>query len=172
MLDEPPPITCVTAIASPSARLSPRIIVAAMPGRVDGRTTPRTISQRVVPSASAPSLSSLGTLRKSSRLIVAMIGTTMIVRIEPAVKSRPVDGGAAEERDPAEHRVERRLDVVAHERAEDEDPPEPEHDARDRGEHLDERADHAADAARREQAEEERDRDRERAGDQRAPSAR
>ena len=92
---EPPPITCVTAIASPSARLSPRIIVAAMPGRVDERTTPRTISQRVVPSASAPSLSSFETLPKSSRLIDAMIGTTMIVRTTPAVKTpRPVGEAA------------------------------------------------------------------------------
>ncbi len=31
MIVEPAPITCVTAIASPSARLRPRIVAAAMP---------------------------------------------------------------------------------------------------------------------------------------------
>ena len=53
------PITCVTAIASPTARPSPRIIAAAIPARAYGKMTPRTISHRVAPSASAPSLSSL-----------------------------------------------------------------------------------------------------------------
>src|SRR6266540_1522898 len=44
-----PPTTCVTAIASPSARPSPRITAATRPGRVYERMTPRTISQRERP---------------------------------------------------------------------------------------------------------------------------
>ena len=58
----------------------------AIPGRIDPSTTPRTISQRVAPSASAPSLSSLGTVRNRSRVIAAMIGSAMIARITIAVK--------------------------------------------------------------------------------------
>ena len=45
----PFPITCVTAIASPSARPSPRMIAATTPPFTDGITTPSTISQRVAP---------------------------------------------------------------------------------------------------------------------------
>ena len=44
-----------------------------------GSTTPRTISQRVEPSAIAPSSRSVGTLRKSSRQMADVIGTAMIV---------------------------------------------------------------------------------------------
>ena len=49
------------------------------PPRVYDRTTPLTISHRVRPRPSAPSLMSEGTLEKSSRLIDAVIGTIMIV---------------------------------------------------------------------------------------------
>jgi hypothetical protein len=70
------PITCVTAIASPSARPRPSTTAAVIPLRVYGITTPRTISQRVVPSASAPSSSSRGTAKNSSRQMLEMIGTT------------------------------------------------------------------------------------------------
>ena len=89
------PITCVTAIASPTARPRPRIIAAAMPPRAYGKTTPRTISQRVVPSASAPSLRSRGTPRKSSREMLETIGRIMIVSTTIAVKTLEpvVDGG-------------------------------------------------------------------------------
>ena len=136
----PPPITCVTAIASPTARPRPRISAAAMPPRAYGKTTPRTISQRVVPSASAPSFSSRGTPRKSSREMLETIGRIMIVRTTIAVKTlEPLVDGGAEERDEPERAVQRRLDVVSQDRAEHEDAPEPEHDARDRGERLDER---------------------------------
>jgi hypothetical protein len=45
------PITCVTAIASPSARPTPRITAPTIPGRAIGSTVIRTISQRVAPSA-------------------------------------------------------------------------------------------------------------------------
>ncbi len=72
--------------------------------------------------------------------MLAMIGRIMIVSTTIAVKM-PVPHGVRrpEERDEAERRVQRRLDVVAQERDEHEDPPEPDHDARNRGERLDER---------------------------------
>ena len=54
------PITCVTAIASPRARPSPRMIAATIPLRTLGTTTVFTISQRVAPSAIEPSSSSVG----------------------------------------------------------------------------------------------------------------
>src|SRR5438067_303698 len=73
-----------------------------------------------------------------------------------AARVRP----AGEERRPAEGRVEPRPELVVDDRAEDEDPPEPEDDARNRRQHLDERPDDAADAARRELAQVEPDRDR------------
>ncbi len=94
-MNTPPPITCVTAIASPIARPSPRMSAAAMPPRAYGKVTPRTISQRVVPSASAPSLSSRGTPRKSSRLMLETIGRIMIASTTIAVKMlEPLDDGS------------------------------------------------------------------------------
>ena len=50
-----PPMTWLTAIASPIARPKPSTQAATIPDCVVGRTTPRIISQRVAPSASAPS---------------------------------------------------------------------------------------------------------------------
>src|SRR3954466_14237636 len=148
----PAPITWVTAIASPSARPRPSITAAPMPGFDEESTTPLTISQRVAPSASAPSSSSSGTLRKSSRQTLATIGTTMIARIRPAMKM-PLDCGVPPKSgrhprgggDEAEVVGEPGLGVVGRERPEHEDPPEPEHHAWHRGQRLDERADHAAD---------------------------
>ena len=67
---------------------------------------------------------------------------------------------AFEERQPPEPAAEERPEVVLDERAEDEDPPETDHDARDRGEQLDERRNRRADPARCELGEEERDSDR------------
>ncbi len=98
--------------------------------------------------------------------MLAVIGTIMIVRIRIAGTSRPAGVRAAEERDPAEVRLEPRVEVVAQEGAEDEDPPQPEHDARHRGEHLDQRADPPRTARGRELGQEQRDRDRERPRDQ------
>src|SRR5215218_6166931 len=80
-----PPITCVTAIASPMARPRPRTIAATTPPFVYWRTTSRTISHRVAPRAIAPSSRSSGTLRKSSRQIEEVIGTIMIVSTRIAV---------------------------------------------------------------------------------------
>ena len=64
---------------------------AATPPRAYGNTTPRTISQRVVPSASAPSFSSDGTPRKSSRLMLETIGRIMIASTTIAVKTLAPD---------------------------------------------------------------------------------
>src|SRR5919206_499202 len=79
---------------------------------------------------------------------------------------------AAEERQEAERALQPRLEVIGDERPHDEDPPEADDDARNRGEHLDERADRAAKPAWRELGEEERDRDRERSRDQERPDGR
>ena len=81
------PITCDTAIASPSARPRPRITAATTPPRTDGITTVFTISQRVAPSPTAPSSSSVGTPRKSSRQIDEVIGMIMIVSTSIAVNT-------------------------------------------------------------------------------------
>ena len=77
-----PPITCVTAIASPSARPSPRISAAARPAATTGgRRRARSPSgsrraRALLPRARA------ARLRKSSRQMLATIGTTMIASIE------------------------------------------------------------------------------------------
>src|SRR5215207_8758845 len=159
----PAPITCVTAIASPIARPRPRITAAPIPAFDEESTTPRTISQRVEPSASAASSSSLGTLRNSSRQMLATIGTTMIASTSEATKI-PLEPGLPLKmgRKP----IERRLDVVRDERAEHEDPPEAQHDARDGREQLDERAHGPPHATGRELAQEERDRNRQGGRDQ------
>ncbi len=61
-----------------------------------------------------------------------MIGTIMIVRTMIAVKYLvPIVFRRPEERDEAERRVESRVDVVAQDRGEDENPPEPDDDAGD-----------------------------------------
>ena len=75
----------------------------------------------------------------------------------------PAGDGVAEDRDEAEPAVQPRLECVEDERAEHVDAPEPDDDARHGGEHVDQRADRAADRRRRELAQEEADRDRERA---------
>jgi hypothetical protein len=80
-------MTCVTAIASPNARPSPRMRAATTPPFTDGMTTPFTISQRVAPSASEPSSRSLGTPMKSSRQIAELIGMIMIVSTSIAGKT-------------------------------------------------------------------------------------
>jgi hypothetical protein len=62
------------------------------------------------------------------------------------------DRARREERRPPEGVVQPWAELVVDDRPEDEDPPEPEHDARNRGEHLDERADDSPDAPGRELA--------------------
>src|SRR5207244_73987 len=72
----------------------------------------------------------------------------------------------AEDRDPAEKRVQERLQVARVERRQHVDAPEPDDHARHGGEHLDERPDRPADRGRREPAEEEPDCDRHGRGEQ------
>ena len=95
-----------------------------------------------------------------------MIGTTMIVRIRLAVKTlAPVVCGGAEDRDEAERVVQPGLEGSLHERRQDQDAPEAEDDAGDRGQHLDQRADHPPHPGRRQQAQIEPNRDRDRGAD-------
>ncbi len=96
----------------------------------------------------------------------------MIVRMRLAL-NRPVPvvgGGPKIGRKPSDAMKER-LEVGLQERSEHENAPEPEDDARDRGQHLHQRPDHAAHPARRDHAQVERDRDpdrnREQQGDDR-----
>ena len=144
------------------------MIAATTPPRTDGTTTVCTISQRVAPRPTAPSSSSVGTPTKSSRQIDDVIGMIMIVRTSIAEKT--VDStlslAVGEDRDPAEEAAEERLQVLRVERREHVDAPEPDHDARHGGEHLDQRPDRPAHRRRRELAQEQADRDRERRGEQ------
>ena len=142
------PITCVTAIASPSARPSPRMTAATTPPRTVRQDDALTISQRVAPSPIAPSSSS----RRDADEELA------------ADRRRDRDD---HDRQDDHRREDRRLDLVlarsrrsgssranslmngSHvlrvERREHEDPPEADHDARHRGEHVDQRPDRPAD---------------------------
>ena len=107
------PITCVTAIASPSARPSPSVTAATTPPRTYGTTTPRTISQRVAPSPIDASFERrAGRSTKSSRQIDEVIGMIMIVsttiavaRLDSAAASPPKNGIQPK------YRVQERLDV-------------------------------------------------------------
>ena len=64
-----------------------------------------------------------------------------------------------------------RLEMVLEPRTEDEDPPEAEHDARDRRQQLDHGGDRGGEPPRRDLCEEERDRDRERRREQQGDEA-
>jgi len=89
----------------------------------------------------------------------------MIVRMN--ARSEDAEGRrvAAEDWKEPEHALQRRLDRVLHERPEDEDSPEAEDDAGDRGQHVDEGGDGPAQAPGCKLCEIESDRDRERGGD-------
>ena len=75
-------------------------------------------------------------------------------------------GVRAEERDESQVRMQPGLHVVVQQRDEDVDPPQPEDDARNRCQHLDERADALSQKPRREFRQEEGDSDSERCGQQ------
>jgi hypothetical protein len=81
----------VTAIVSPRARPSPSIeplITADLP---NGRTVMRIISQRVAPSARAPSSRRRGVWEKTSRAMAETIGRIITASTRPAVSIvRPV----------------------------------------------------------------------------------
>ena len=84
------PITIATAIVSPSARPSPRIIAPITPVMPYGITAVFTISHLVAPSASAASRCVCGTTRKTSVQTDEIYGMIMIARITPA-DSMPTD---------------------------------------------------------------------------------
>ncbi len=111
-----------------------------------------------------PSFSSRGTLRKRSRLIAAMIGSTMIASATPAVKMPEPSGrrphrisGSSRSTSCSAGMIVERMNGAEHE-----DAPQADDDARDRREQLDQRPDHGTHAARREQAQVDADPDAER----------
>ena len=81
----------MTAIVSPSARPRPSIEPPTMAERPKGRTVMRIISQRVAPSASAPSTWARGVRTKTSRVTAQMIGRIIRARTNPTTSMvRPV----------------------------------------------------------------------------------
>ena len=97
-----------------------------------------------------------------------MYGSTMIARTHPAANMLGPYIGPGEERKFAEvQRVfEKRHDVVAKKRNQNEETPQAVDDARNRGEQIDEKRDRLAHPARREFREKNRDADRERRRDE------
>ena len=92
--------TIATAIVSPRARPRPSIDADTMPGRANGSTAIRIISQRVAPRARAASSCRRGTWRKTSRLSAVTIGkiitasTTATVRmVRPVPEAGPAKSG-------------------------------------------------------------------------------
>ena len=81
------PMTSAAAIVSPIARPRPTRTAPTTPPWLCGQTAPRIISQRVAPSAYAPSLSIVGTVAMTSRDREVMIGVIMMARMRPAVKN-------------------------------------------------------------------------------------
>ncbi len=77
-----------TAIVSPSARPRPSIEALMIAERPNGRTVMRIISQRVAPSASAPSRRRRGVCANTSRVIALMIGRIMTARTMPSDEHR------------------------------------------------------------------------------------
>ena len=82
-----------------------------------------------------------GTLRNSSRQMLATIGTTMIARMRPAMKTPLEDGVPLKIGRKPNQRCSHGSMWSAANGPEDEDPPEPEDDARNRRQHLHERTD-------------------------------
>ena len=74
-------------MVSPIARPSPSITAPTRPPALWGSTAALIISQRVAPSASAPSLSPGGVVSITSRDSEVMIGMIMIARMIPAVRN-------------------------------------------------------------------------------------
>ena len=78
------PITIVTAIVSPKARPNAKITAPNIPEIPAGSNTLKIVSQRVAPKDIEPLRNSLGSAINTSRLIAAIVGKIMIVRIVPA----------------------------------------------------------------------------------------
>ena len=74
-------------MVSPIARPRPSITAPTRPPALCGRTVSVIISQRVVPIASAPSLSPTGVVAMTSRESEVMMGMIMIARMMPAVRN-------------------------------------------------------------------------------------
>ena len=102
---------------------------------------------------------------KSSRQIADVIGMIMIVSTRPAGRIPACDGSPEKIGQEAEHVLEPGLEVISNPRAENEDPPEAEHDARDRREQLHHRGYRRRELLGGDLGEEEGNRDRERRRD-------
>src|SRR5271165_232606 len=87
------PITKVTAMVSPRARPKPSMIPPTIPTRECGTTTFHITSQVVAPSPYPDSLSMGGTVSKTSRMVAAMKGSTMMASTTPAVRIPIPNGG-------------------------------------------------------------------------------
>ena len=134
--------------------------------RPNGSTVSRMLSQRVAPSASAPSCRRRGVCSNTERVTAVMIGRIITASTRPAmIIVRPVaDAGPLKNGIEAEVVLEppQQPDGV---RAEHGDAPEAVDDARDRRQEVDHVAHRLGDPARRDVADEQRDRDRHRDGD-------
>ena len=135
-----------------------------MPDRAYGRTARRIVSQRVAPSANIASRCESGTAPMTSREIVTIVGRIMIVEDHPGAEQADAVGRAAEERDPAEDRHDPGLDRSAQERRQDEDAPQADDDARDRGQQLDHERQRGGQATGRQLREVDRGEDADRGG--------
>ena len=162
-----------TAIVSPSARPRPSIEPLITPDLPNGSTAIRIISQRVAPSASAPSSRRRGVCAKTSRATAEMIGRIITASTTPTTSMvRPVtDAGPSKSgiqpRCSSSHSI-----TADRRRAEDEDPPEPVDDARDRGQQIDDVAERLRQPPRRDVGDEQRDGDGQRDRDHdREPAA-
>src|SRR5690606_17409558 len=83
----PGEMTMSTAIVSPSARPRPSIAAEITPGRPNGSTAMRIISQRVAPRASEASSWRTGVWRNTSRATAVMIGRIITASTIPAVRT-------------------------------------------------------------------------------------
>ena len=163
------PITCVTAIASPIARPSPSTDAASRPGPTYGITTLRIVSHRVAPRAIEPSWMSRRDAGEELARHAGDDGDDHDHEHDHGgqhARARVAERRLGEERRPAQHCGQCRRDVVPHDRPEDDDPPEPDQDARDTGQRLDHRTDRRPQRLRRQIGEEQADRDRDRSRDQ------
>ena len=154
----------VTAIVSPSARPRPSIEPLITEDLPNGRTVIRIISQRVAPSACAPSCSLRGVCEKTSRATAETIGRIITASTSPATSIvRPVIEAGPSKIGMKPSFASSHFITGDGGRAEDEDAPEAVDDARDRGQQVDHVAERAArSAARRDVGDEERHRDRQR----------
>ena len=80
------PITIVTAIVSPSARPSARMVAPKMPARADGKMTRHVVSHHVAPSATAFSFSPRGTALMTSREMAVSVGRIITASTRAALK--------------------------------------------------------------------------------------